>query len=164
MRVVIGCWILCVGIMCTGVTLAAPKVGACDQFKRAEELDDSGEYDKAPAAIDGGLAAAPKDLPLLGLKRTVLLEQRDCAAALAAYQAYLDTGAQGSTPCPSAPEANVLDQRRQSRALAANVTCGATSGAAITAAILWLTGSRESRVAVTPRLGAVSGLDLAVRY
>jgi hypothetical protein len=37
-------------------------------------------------------------------------------------------------------------------------------GAAIAAAVLWLTGAPESRVAITPQLGAVAGLDLAVRF
>lgn len=73
-----------------------------------------------------------------------------------------------SEPCPVAPDANALNVRARARALEANVAFGVAGGAAITAAILWLTGAPESRVAVTPRLGArtgdVAGVDLAVRF
>jgi hypothetical protein len=67
-------------------------------------------------------------------------------------------------PCPDAPEANELNQRGQDRALQANIAFGVAGGAAIAAAVLWFTGAPESRVAVTPRVGAVAGLDLAVRF
>jgi hypothetical protein len=54
------------------------------------------------------------------------------------------------------------------RALAANVAFGVAGGAAVAAAVLWLTGAPESRsprrVAVTPRLGGGAGLDVAVRF
>jgi hypothetical protein len=69
-----------------------------------------------------------------------------------------------SAPCSGAREANDLNQRGRSRALEANIAYGAAGGAAIAAAVLWLTGAPESRVAVTPQLGAVAGLDLAVRF
>jgi len=69
-----------------------------------------------------------------------------------------------STPCADAREANDLNLRGRSRALQANVAFGVAGGAAIAAAVLWLTGAPESRVAVTPRLGPVAGLDLAVRF
>jgi len=46
--------------------------------------------------IDEGLADAPKDLPLLGLKGTVLLSLHDYSGALATYRAYLDAGARGA--------------------------------------------------------------------
>ncbi len=36
--------------------------------------------------------------------------------------------------------------------------------ASIAAAVLWLTGASESRVAVTPRIGAVAGLALSGRF
>ena len=67
-------------------------------------------------------------------------------------------------PVPDAPEANDLNLRARSRALEANIAYGVAGGAAIAAAVLWLTGAPESRVAVTPPLGAVAGLDLAVRF
>jgi hypothetical protein len=54
----------------------------------------------------------------------------------------------------------VAIQRGRSRALQANIAYAA----AIAAAVLWLTGAPESRVAVTPQLGTVAGLDLAVRF
>ncbi len=69
-----------------------------------------------------------------------------------------------STPCPAAPEANDRIERARSRALAANIAFGVAGGAAIAAAVLWFTGAPESRVAVTPRVGPVAGLDLAVRF
>jgi hypothetical protein len=69
-----------------------------------------------------------------------------------------------SAPCPDAPEANDLNRRGQGRALGANIAFGVAGGAAIAAAVLWFTGAPESRVAVTPRVGAVAGLDLAVRF
>lgn len=69
-----------------------------------------------------------------------------------------------STPCSEARAANDLIQRGQSRAFQANIAYGVAGGAAIAAAVLWLTGGPESRVAVAPHLGAVAGLDLAVRF
>jgi hypothetical protein len=67
-------------------------------------------------------------------------------------------------PLPKAIEANDLNQRAWSRALEANTCVWVAGGAAIAAAVLWLTGAPESRVAVTPQLGAVAGLDLSVRF
>lgn len=69
-----------------------------------------------------------------------------------------------SSPCAAAAQARAVNERGQARALQANVAFGVAGGAAIAAAVLWLTGAPESRVAVTPRLGAVAGLDLTVRY
>jgi len=67
-------------------------------------------------------------------------------------------------PCEKAAEAEALNGRARSRALQANVAFGVAGGAAIAAAVLWLTGAPESRIAVTPQVGAVAGLDLAVRF
>lgn len=70
-----------------------------------------------------------------------------------------------SSPCQDAPEANRLLERGRSLALQANVAYGIAGGAAIAAAVLWLTGAPEARVAVTPRLaGTAAGLDLSVRF
>jgi PEGA domain-containing protein len=69
-----------------------------------------------------------------------------------------------TSPCAGARKADGLIVSGQSRALQANVAFGVAGGAAVAAAVLWLTGAPESRVAVTPRLGAVAGLDLAVRF
>jgi len=69
-----------------------------------------------------------------------------------------------SIPCPDASDADGLNRRARSRALQANIAYGVAGGAAIAAAVLWLTGSPESRVAVTPHLGAVAGIDLKVRF
>jgi hypothetical protein len=104
MRTLICTWIVCVAVAYAGGVqaapkakpTAAPKVDARAKYKTAVQLDDSGEAEKALAAIDEGLALAPNDLPLLFLKGTVLLKQRDYPGALAAYQAYLDAGAKGA--------------------------------------------------------------------
>jgi len=71
-----------------------------------------------------------------------------------------------ATPCSSAREANDLNVRARSRALQANIAYGVAGGAAIAAAVLWMTGAPESpsRVAVTPHVGAVAGLDLSVKF
>jgi len=71
-----------------------------------------------------------------------------------------------STPCERASEANAISDRSRSHALEADIAYGVAGGAAIAAAVLWFTGAPESasRVAVTPRLGPVAGLDLAVRF
>jgi hypothetical protein len=68
------------------------------------------------------------------------------------------------TPCPDASTANDLNLRARARAFQANVGFGVAGGAAIAAAVLWLTATPESRVAITPRLGAVAGVDLAGRF
>jgi hypothetical protein len=87
---------MCVGVVVSGVSYAAPNRDARDIYKVAAELDDAGDYEAALARIADGLAAAPRDLALLGLKGTVLLKVRDYAGALAAYQAYLEAGATGA--------------------------------------------------------------------
>jgi len=96
MQALIRTWIVCVGVACTGVALAAPQVDAQEKYKLAVQLDDNGDAEKALVLINEGLAIAPKDLPLLGLKGAVLLKLRDYTAALAAYQAYLDAGVTGA--------------------------------------------------------------------
>ncbi|MEO7731077.1 MAG: hypothetical protein ABIY55_08910 [Kofleriaceae bacterium] len=69
-----------------------------------------------------------------------------------------------TTPCTDAAEATDLNKQGQSRALQANVAYGVAAGAVVAAAVLWFTGAPESRVAVTPRLGEVAGLDLSLRF
>lgn len=96
MRAWVCVWILCVGVAWAGVAVAAPRRDASPQYKRAIQLHDSGAYDQALASIAEGLAIAPKDLPLLGLEGTLLLELRDYSGARAAYQAYLAAGARGA--------------------------------------------------------------------
>jgi Outer membrane protein beta-barrel domain/PEGA domain len=111
MHALIRTWIVCVGVACASVVLAAPKSAAPKsaapksaaprssvraKYKLAVQFDDNGEAEKALAVIEEGLAIAPKDLPLLSLKGTVLLKLRDYTGALAAYQAYLDAGATGA--------------------------------------------------------------------
>ena len=99
-------------IVCTGLALAlagaaaaapkggapapAPKVTAAGQYKAAAAAYGGGNYQKALELIEQGLAVAPKDLKLLGLKGSVLLELRDYPTALAAYQAYLKAGPTGA--------------------------------------------------------------------
>jgi hypothetical protein len=70
-----------------------------------------------------------------------------------------------SSPCSRAAEADTAFEAGRSRALQADVAFGIAGGAAIAAAVLWFTGAPESpRVAITPRVGAVAGLDLAVTF
>jgi len=96
MRALVSAGMICVGVVCTGVALAAPQVSARAKYQIAVRLDDSGEYEKALVSIEEGLAVAPKDLPLLGLKGAVLLKLHKYVHSLAAYQAYLDAGAAGA--------------------------------------------------------------------
>jgi tetratricopeptide (TPR) repeat protein len=69
-----------------GRTPAAPKVDPREQLKDAERHHQSGKYDEALAAIDAGLAVAPKDIPLLTLKGEVLLKTNDEPGALDTYK------------------------------------------------------------------------------
>jgi len=99
MRAWVCIWVVCAGVAWAGVARAAPCAAAGDaraKHKAAAQLHGHGDYAEALVCLDEGLAAAPKDLALLGLKGTVLLELRDYAGALAAYQAYLDAGARGA--------------------------------------------------------------------
>ena len=96
MRALMRTWIVCVGMVYAGVALAAPSAEAEQRYQLAAKLDDSGEYEKALGIIDQGLAAAPKDLKLLGLKGSVLVKLRDYTDALAVYKLYLEAGATGA--------------------------------------------------------------------
>jgi hypothetical protein len=96
MRGVMRTWIVCVGVACTGVALAAPRVDPNEKHRQAIALDDNGESEKALAVIDEGLAATPKYLPLLRAKGDLLLKLRDYSGALAAYQRYIEAGATGA--------------------------------------------------------------------
>jgi hypothetical protein len=95
MRGVMRTCIVCVGVACTATAAAAPAANPREKYQLAKQLDQSGEPEKALAAIDEGLAAAPRDLALLDLKGTILLNVREYTGALAAYQALLDAGATG---------------------------------------------------------------------
>jgi hypothetical protein len=75
---------------------AEPHIDTHAKYEHAAQLANSGAAEQALAIIDEGLAVAPKDLPLLGLKGTVLLSLYDYAGAFATYQAYLDAGARGA--------------------------------------------------------------------
>ena len=93
--------LICAGIVCVGVAYASgvwaePRVDTHAKYTRAAKLANSGNTEEALAVIEEGLAAALQDLPLLGLKGTVLLPLYDYAGALATYQAYLDAGARGA--------------------------------------------------------------------
>ena len=95
--------IVCLGIAWAGVALAAPRgagpparVSAAAQYKIAVTQYGNGNYQEALESIEQGLGVAPRDLKLLGLKGTVLLELRDYPRALATYQAYLKAGVDGA--------------------------------------------------------------------
>jgi hypothetical protein len=95
MRVLTRILVVCVGVACTRVVFSAPGPDPGALYKRAAQLDHDGEYGKALAVIDQGLAFAPTDIPLLRLKGTILLNLRDYPGALIAYQAYLGAGVKG---------------------------------------------------------------------
>ncbi len=97
------------------------------------------------------------------------------AAAVAATIVFwiqarqLDQDAYGSCPeptmmCDGAATATERNRSARARALAGNVAFGVAGGAAIAAGVLWMTGKPEARVAVTPSVGRVSGIDLAVSF
>lgn len=81
------------------ISAADPRSSARDDYQRAVSLEERGDYEDALVSIERGLATASGDLRirLLGVKGAVLLKLRDYAAALAAYQAYLDAGATGAS-------------------------------------------------------------------
>ncbi|HWO26064.1 MAG TPA: PEGA domain-containing protein [Kofleriaceae bacterium] len=89
-------WLVCMGVACAGVAAAGPEAGLDQQYQQAARLDDSGEHEKALELVNQGLASAPNDLRLLGLKGAVLIKLRDYVGALAAHQAYLAAGATGA--------------------------------------------------------------------
>jgi hypothetical protein len=95
MRVVIARWVACLGLVCSQSTLvdASP---AHARYREAVQLVNAGNPDQALAVIDDGLAAAPGDPQLLGLKGRVLLAMRDYPGALAAYESYLGSGVTGA--------------------------------------------------------------------
>src|SRR5690349_6613890 len=95
MRGVMRTCIVCVGVACTAMAVAAPAGNPREKYKLATQLDESGDPEKALPVIDEGLASAPRDLPLLQLKGAVLLKLRDFSGAIAAYQAYIAAGATG---------------------------------------------------------------------
>lgn len=96
MRALIRAGIVCAGIVYATSTWAEPRIDVRTAYQRALKLANSGAAEQALAVIKEGLVAAPRNLPLLGLKGTVLLSLYDHAGALAAYQVYLDTGARGA--------------------------------------------------------------------
>lgn len=80
----------------SGHARAAPGPDARAKYAQAVRLSAGGDPEQALAAIDEGLALAPKDLPLLKLKGTLLLQRRDYLGALDALLAYLAAGASGA--------------------------------------------------------------------
>jgi hypothetical protein len=93
--------LICAGVVCAGVAYASgasadPRVDLHAKYAQAAKLANNGAAEQALTLIDEGLAVAPRDLPLLGLKGTVLLSLYEYTGALATYQAYLDAGARGA--------------------------------------------------------------------
>jgi len=80
----------------SGHARAAPGPDARAKYAQAVRLSAGGDPEQALAAIDEGLALAPKDLPLLKLKSTLLLQRRNYLGALDALLAYLAAGASGA--------------------------------------------------------------------
>src|SRR6185295_17909710 len=79
-----------------GVALAAPGADVRARYQDALKQVSSGNTDQALITINEGLAIAPGDLPLLGLKGSVLMTLRDYSGALTTYLAYLDAGPTGA--------------------------------------------------------------------
>lgn len=96
MRVWLGGCVVCVTVVGAGLAHAAPAADAATRYRHAAQLEESGDFEAALVSIEEGLAAAPRDLSLLGLKGTVQLKLRDYAGALATYQLYLEAGARGA--------------------------------------------------------------------
>jgi PEGA domain len=69
-----------------------------------------------------------------------------------------------SAPCAASEEATDLNARARSRATLANVAFGVAGGAAVAAAVLWLTGAPESRVTIGPSTSALAGIDVVLRF
>jgi hypothetical protein len=164
MRARIRAWIVGGSIVCAGVASAQPQ-GA------------------APAAPAASAAPAPSPEPPASPAPSTFTLRRKLALAagvvgVAAIGVGIGRGLQAAsreddayalcaspfTPCPDAPAANHLLERAESRALQANIAFGVAGVAALGAAVLWFTGAPERRVAVSPRVGSLTGLDLAVRF
>jgi PEGA domain-containing protein len=93
--------LICAGVVCAGVAYASgasadPRVDLHAKYVQAVKLANNDAAEQALIVIDEGLAVAPRDLPLLGLKGKVLLSLYEYTGALATYQAYLDAGARGA--------------------------------------------------------------------
>ena len=158
-----------------GGSLAIPP-GAHTLVARAQEFEDRRIEIPAVRAADYKLEVGLAHVPRFRGRRKIALAvggvgliavAGGVVLGLQSRQLDHDTYAlcpSTSAPCPDAPKANDLKLRAQSRARTANIAYGVAGGAAIAAAVLWLTGAPESRVAVTPQLGAVAGLDVAVRF
>ncbi len=90
-----------VSIVISSSAAASPPrndVGQADiqtYIQTAQAHADTGEYRRALAIIDQGLAAYPRQLRLLQLRASILLELRELADALAAFKALLDAGITG---------------------------------------------------------------------
>lgn len=76
--------------------LAGDAKAAKAKHKEAAALVTDGDYARALAVIDEGLALDPGNLALLQLRAATLFELRDYEAALAAYEAFLAAGPKGA--------------------------------------------------------------------
>jgi hypothetical protein len=125
--------------------------------------------------VEPAIAVVATPAPVLTGRRTLTLGVAGVAAVAAAGGAALGVHAKTladdalavcprPSTCAAAPRANELNQQGRTRALEANVAYGVAGAAAITAAVLWLTGAPETRITVAPRVDTVAGLDLAMRF
>jgi hypothetical protein len=98
MRMLLATLIVCVGLASTGLASAQPralKPNPRQIYTQATQAFDGGDYARARELVDQGLAAAPKDLKLLGLKGAVLVKLYDYTGALAVYRAYVKAAPRG---------------------------------------------------------------------
>lgn len=167
MRARIRTWIVGAGLVCAGVASAQPQ-GAAPAAPPTASSHAGGDPSLAPTA-----PAAPSTFTL---RRKLALGAG--AAGIAALGVGIGRGLQAArreddayalcaspfTACPEAAEANHLMERARSRALQANIAFGVAGVAVLAAGVLWFTGAPEARVAVSPRVGSLTGLDLAVRF
>jgi hypothetical protein len=81
------------------------------------------------------------------------------------HDGYANDYCAGATePCRNAARASDERDKADLRRNGAYVGAGLGVGAAVAAAVLWVTGAPESRITLAPRVGPVAGLDLAVRF
>jgi hypothetical protein len=152
MRTLIRAWIVCGSIVCASVASAQPQ-GAAPDAQPASPAPSTFTLRRKLALTAGVISVAAVGA---GIGRGLQATRREDDAYALCGSPY--------TPCPDAPAANHLVERAKSRALQANVAFGVAGVTAVAAAVLWFTGAPQRRFAVSPRVGSLTGVDLAMRF